>query len=248
MVREEGLDLLRRAEPALRHQPAEQLRVVDDLVVPAVLRVLVAERVEAVRAVRDDLGDPDGVHRLDVLLRERLEQELVAHPPGGVAGAELPRARGSRTRPRLAASSSATARQISRARSSNEPAHPTQYRYSGAAPFTTGTSSPSAQSARCDCATPPRVRAALQVAQHGARLGREPRLAHHQGPAEVDDRVDVLDVHRALLHARAARRARPDDVVVDDARHERQLLGRLAGGQHLQDVRALPRAGGRAGP
>ena len=43
---------------------------------------------------------------------------------------------------------------MSLARSSNEPAHPTQYRYSGAAPFTTGTSIPSAQSARCDCATP----------------------------------------------------------------------------------------------
>ena len=42
------------------------------------------------RAVRDDLGDPDLVHRLDVLLRERLEQELVAHPPGGVARTELP--------------------------------------------------------------------------------------------------------------------------------------------------------------
>ena len=85
----------------------------------------------------------------------------------------------------------------------------------------------------------PRVGPALQVAEHRARLGREPRLAHHQRAAEVDDRVDVLDVHGALLDARAARRARPHDVVVDHARHERDLFGRLARGEHLQHAGAL---------
>ena len=40
---------------AVLDELAEQLRVVDDLAVAAELRVLVGERVEAVRAGRDDL-------------------------------------------------------------------------------------------------------------------------------------------------------------------------------------------------
>ncbi len=52
------------------------------------------------------------------------------------------------------ASSSATDRLICLARSSNEPAQPTQYRTSGALPFTSGTPRPAAQSARVDCGCP----------------------------------------------------------------------------------------------
>ena len=39
--------------------------------------------------------------------------------------------------------------------------------------------------------------------------------------------VDVLDCHRALLHARAARHAVPDDVVADGVRNERRHRERL---------------------
>ena len=63
-------------------------------------------------------------------------------------------------------------------------------------------------------------------------LGRELRLHHHLVAAHVDDVVDVLDVHRALLDARAARGARPQHVGVDDAallggadQRTRRLLG-----------------------
>ena len=62
-----------------------------DLVAAAEVRVLVGERVEAVRAARDDLRHAGLVQRLDVLLGERLEHVLVAHPPGRVAGARLAR-------------------------------------------------------------------------------------------------------------------------------------------------------------
>src|SRR5688500_18438219 len=90
-----AVDRRDRHEPALLHELAEQLRGVDDLVVPAGLRVLVAERVEAVRAGRDDLAHArhaaleDAVEDLDVLHRLHLEHELVAEPAGRVARAGL---------------------------------------------------------------------------------------------------------------------------------------------------------------
>ena len=238
VVREEGLDLLRRAEPPLGHQPPEQLRVVDDLVVPAVLRVLVAERVEAVRAVRDDLGDPRGVHRLDVLLGEGLEQELVAHPPGGVARAELPRPEDRERHPRALEQFGDRSRDVAgsfveRARAS----HPVEVLGGGA--VHDRHVQPLGPVGPLRLRDAPRVRPALQIAEHRARFGGEARLAHHQRAAEVDDRVDVLDVHRAFLDARAARRARPHDVVVDHVRHQRDLFGGLARREHLQQAGAL---------
>ena len=67
----------------------QQRGVVDDVVVAADLRVLVLEGVEAVGAGDDDAGGPGLVEHLDVLGREHLEEVLVAHPTGGVAGAAL---------------------------------------------------------------------------------------------------------------------------------------------------------------
>ena len=87
-----------RDELAFAHQLVEQLRVVHDLVVPVELRVLPAQRVEAVRARGDDLAGAGlaalehAVEHLDVLLGEHLEQELVARAAGRVAGAGLLRA------------------------------------------------------------------------------------------------------------------------------------------------------------
>ncbi len=82
-----------RGEPAVAHELGEQLGVVHDLVAAAEVRVLVAERVEAVRAAWSTIFvTPARFERLDVLLGEGLEDVLVAHPPGGVAGAGLARA------------------------------------------------------------------------------------------------------------------------------------------------------------
>ena len=63
----------------------------------------------------------------------------------------------------------------------------------------------------------PRVALVLQVLQHARGLDRERRLDQHLVAAHPVDVVDVLDVHRALLDARAAVRTRPDHVGVDDA-------------------------------
>src|SRR5918996_3586255 len=81
-----------RLEAAVAHQLGEQLGVVDHLVVAAEVRVLVTERVEAVRAARHDLLHAGLVQGPDVLLRVGLEQVLVAHAAGRVAGARLARA------------------------------------------------------------------------------------------------------------------------------------------------------------
>ena len=57
-------------------------RVGDDVVVPAEVRVLVLEGVEAVGALRDDRLHPHRAEQLDVGLRERLVQVRVADAPG----------------------------------------------------------------------------------------------------------------------------------------------------------------------
>ena len=83
---------LGEVELALVDEPLEELAVVHDLVVAAELRVLVHQRVEAVRALRDDLLHAHAVERLDVLHGQHLEDVLVARAAGRVAGAVLGRA------------------------------------------------------------------------------------------------------------------------------------------------------------
>ena len=81
-----------RLDPSVAQELREQLGVVDDVVAPAEVGVLVPDRVEAVRAARDDARHAGLVQGRDVLLRLRLERVLVAHAPRRVAGARLARA------------------------------------------------------------------------------------------------------------------------------------------------------------
>ena len=82
-----------RSEQLFPHQPVEQLRVMEDVKVPVEVRVLVAQRVKAVRAGGDDLPLPlryalkGFVEGLHILLRHHLEQELVAGAAGRIARA-----------------------------------------------------------------------------------------------------------------------------------------------------------------
>ena len=78
-----------RGQLLLADQAVEQLGVVDDLHLVAEVAVLVLQRVEAVRAGRDDLLDLVLLEGLDVLLGEPLEHELVAGATGGVTVAGL---------------------------------------------------------------------------------------------------------------------------------------------------------------
>src|SRR5207237_2276769 len=88
-------------QPPLRDELGDDLAVVEHLEVPAELRVLVGEGVEAVRALRDDLLEAVAPERLHVLLRERLEQVLVAEPARRVAVAGLLLAQDAEGDPRL---------------------------------------------------------------------------------------------------------------------------------------------------
>ena len=57
-----------------------------DLVFPAEIRILVLERVEAVRAGGQDLTDPMFIELGDVCPRELLKQAFLSEPAGGIAG------------------------------------------------------------------------------------------------------------------------------------------------------------------
>src|SRR5262249_31269571 len=76
VIGDRGVHLVYRRQPALADEPGQQLRVVYDLVDAAQLWVLVAQRVEAVRAGDHDLPCPGVVERLDVLRGQLLEQQL----------------------------------------------------------------------------------------------------------------------------------------------------------------------------
>ena len=80
----------------------------------------------------------------------------------------------------------------------------------------------------------PRVALVLQVLEQAAELVGERRLDEVLVAAHVDDRVDVLDVDRALLDAGAAGGARPQHVGVDDRAAvgcRSAVVGRPAGGR-----------------
>ncbi len=78
---------MRLGQPALGGELVEVLCVVVHLVVPAKLRVLVLEGVEAVRAVGDDLLDLVAVERFHVLPSKHLVEHFVSGTPGEVARA-----------------------------------------------------------------------------------------------------------------------------------------------------------------
>ena len=210
--------------------------------------VLVLEGVEAVGAGRDDLLDLELLERLGVLRGELLEQELVAGPAGLVAGAGLAVAEhgerdaghveqlgdraGRLLLPVLVGAGAADPEQpldlverldvladdLDVERQVLGPVHPGRGRHV------------------------PGVALVLHALEELVELGREVGLDEHLVAAHVDDVVDVLDVDRALLDARAAGHARPEHVGVDDraaGRLPRQTLG-------LADQRALrPRPGRR---
>ncbi len=259
MVGDDALDRGDGDQLALVHQVLQQLGVVDDLVVAAELRVLVAERVEAVRAGGDDLLGrlrllgrlvlvilAEGhVQRGHVLHAELLEQGLVAEAAGGVTGALLVAAHDRELHARdVQQLREGLGGLLGAVLQGAGAADPVQVLDLGEVLDVLADD----RDLEVDLLGPlqalllrqaPGVALLLQVLEHRARLGRERGLDHHLVAAHVDDVVDVLDVHRALLDAGAAGGAGPQDVRVDDA----VLLGGA-------DQRALglgERGGGDAG-
>ena len=199
--------------------------MVDDLVVPPELGVLAADGVEAVRARRDDLlarpfAHPGLVEGLHVLLREHLEDELVAQPPGRVPGAGLLRPQDGELHPgRGQQLGGGLGRLLRPVLQGPGAADPVQVLH------VVGDPPVDDLDLEVDLVDPvgplvfghpPRVAAALEVVQHPGRLGRERRLDQDLVAAHPVDVVDVLDIDRALVDARPAVRAGPDHVRVDD--------------------------------
>ena len=194
-------------------EPLEELAVVHDLVVAAELRVLVQQRVEAVRALRDDLLHAHAVERLDVLHGEHLEDVLVARAAGRVAGAVLGRAEdGEVDAGPLHELGHGLGDLLVLVVERAGAADPVEVLVVEAARCRRRSSMPSSFAAHAGpvaLAHAPRVAAVLHRPVGGAQLGREVRLHQRQVAPHVEDLVEDLDVDRADLVARLARRAGP---------------------------------------
>ena len=218
-------------EPSLAHELGEQLAVVDDLVGAAEVRVLVRERVEAVRAAGDDLR-----HALLVQRRRRSARRTPGRrtrcPSGGPGRRCTPRAgRGSRSRRRPSAAASPspppTPARARRTRPRSRPSRgtPAADRRARARARRAPPPSPRARSAASPTGSPPARRRAAS-----ARPRPGTGVDHHAAAAEVDDVVDVLDRDRARLDARAAGDAVPDHLLGHSVADDRLVaLGEAAG-------------------
>ena len=227
VVGDRQLLVARGGQPALGHQPRQQLGVVDHLVVAAEVAVLVAQRVEAVRAVGDDLRHPGLVESRDVLLGEGLEDVLVADAAGRIAGARLARAEDGEVDPGALQEPDGALRRgagalVERARA----AHPVQVLRGGLAGLEDAHSEAVGPVGPLGLRLAPGVGGALDVAQHRLGLGGEARLHHHQVAAQVHDVVDVLDGDRARLHAGAAGDAVPHRLLGHSVGNERDEIDR----------------------
>ena len=192
---------------------AEQLRVVHHLVVAAELRVLVLQRVEAVRALRDDLLHAEAVERLDVLHRQHLEDVLVARAARRVAGAELARAEDREVEPgALQQLGDRAARLlvavVERARAA-DPVQVLVVERARAGLDDVDALELGGPVAALALVHAVDVRRVLHRAVRVAELGGEVALHEREVAAHVEDLVEDLDVHRADLVARLARTCTP---------------------------------------
>ena len=248
-----------RLQLLLAHEAVQQLRVVHDLVLPAVLRVLVLDGVEAVRAGHHDLRGPHLVQHLHVLLRQHLVQHLVAGAACGVTGAGLAVTQDGEVDPGDVQQLGDGLRGLLRAVLEGAGAtHPEEVldlveRLHVRAHLLDGEVQALGPVHAGGVGHAPGVLLALEVLEQATQLAREGRLDEHLVTAHVHDGVDVLDVHRALLHARTTAGAAPQHVGVDDGaagRDGRVTLGRadqLADVEVLRGARRHLRVGVRCG-
>ena len=210
--------------------------MVDDLERPAQLAVLGADRIEAVRAGRDDrpLLHPVPLQGLDVAGREHLEDVLVAQPAGRIAGAGL----------LLAEDREADARRRQAGRhgachlpvplvEGRRAAHPVEHLEAVERPVPCHLGDGGhAEREVPRPVQPPRARAAprvagrLHVPERAVELRREAGLLEDQVATESHDLVDVLDEDGARLDAGPAGHAVPDRVVWDGGIHDGDRHGR----------------------
>ena len=242
IVIRDGAAILRRTwhrhEQLLAHQAVEQLRMVQHVEVAVEIGVFVANRIKTVRTRRDDfalaLGDAvEGVvKRGDILLRHYLEQELIAGTARRVTRARFARGqhaefhaggvqhvhhRARRSAALVVVGTGAAdpeqVLEVGKIRSVL-----TDNRHLNAV----GTRLINPRAALRGVAAP-RVALRFHVLKQPGQLRREVRLRQNLETAQVRDVVDVLDVHRALVHAGATVSAGPQDVIINRARHRQHV-------------------------
>ena len=223
----------------------------DDLEVAAEGRVLVGQGVEAVGAGGDDLLHPGVLEGLDVHPGLLLVEVLVAQPADRVAGAGLLRPEDAEGDPgpveHPGGGLGPLAGPLVEGAGTAHPVEVLDVVGDGAGDDRHLEVEASDPVGPLGGAETPGVALVLDVAEHEAGLGRELGLHQHLVAAHVDDGVDVLDVHRALLDARPAGGAGPQHVGVDDRGDQVLHLGRRRPGSWPSPGRPR-RTGCPAGP
>ena len=144
-----------RLEPPGTDELLQQLAVVDDLVLAAELRVVVAKTVDAVRAVGHDPPHAVLEERRDVLLGKLSEEQLVAHAASRLRRCSVPRGRARRSSPwPLAAGGPRCGRSSARGDRTPRRSRPSTGFRSRDSLATVGTSRPAAQPRRSLWARP----------------------------------------------------------------------------------------------
>ena len=87
MINERAFERFRQTNLAVGYELRDNFRVVINFKIAAEVRVIFLNGVEAVRADRNDLFHAVAVHHIDVGLRQRLEQILIAGTHRGIAAA-----------------------------------------------------------------------------------------------------------------------------------------------------------------
>ena len=223
-----------RREQSVAHEPVQQLRVVNDVEAPAQLRVLPGDRVEAVRAGDDDpqrLGFRQGLNRLS---GQHLEEGLVSGPARRVSRAGLSLAEDrERHAGRVQELRDRRAGLLRRVVVGTRASHPEEIVDGG------GILDVLADDGDVEVellrpvhalagALVVGVRLGLHAPEGAPELSGEGPLHEHLVATQVQDVVDVLDVDGALVDARPAVRAIPQDLLGDDAGHQGSGDGRDA--------------------
>ena len=206
----ERVELLREPQPSRADEFRDELAVVDDLEAAAEVGIFVRERVEAVRAGRDDLPDAVALERLEVRLRADLEGDLASDAPRGVAGAALLGAEHGEVDAAGLQHLGHRARDLHVAVDHGARAADPEQPLGGVAV---------AEHLQVEVREPrlpvagsadPRVHAVVEALQELLHLRAHARVGHHQRAPHVDDLRHVLDVDRALALTGAAGTAAPE--------------------------------------
>ena len=227
-----ALRLRNRLNATLANQLVQQLGVVDDLIGAAHLRILITQRIEAVRTGHDDLALLRRnafeciVQRFDVLLRQHLEEELVTRTASRVTVTRLCLRENSELH-------TSGVQQFGNSASG----------LLGIVVIDAGTADPEevfgvvevvnvfAKDGHLDAiflglldplranvvVLAPRVALGLHILEQAGELGGEVRFDKHLETSHIDDVVDVFNIDGALLNAGATVSTAPQDIGVDDA-------------------------------